>query len=54
LALVLVVLFSPASSQAVKGKIPFKLVGYYSLQSAMTDALANVPFDKLTHINLWF
>jgi GH18 family chitinase len=29
-------------------------VGYYSLKAAMTDSLTSVPFDKLTHINLWF
>jgi chitinase len=31
----------------------FKIVGYYSLKSAMTD-FKNVPFSKLTHINLYF
>ena len=40
--------------QPAVAKSPFKIVGYYSLQSAMTDSLINVPFDKLTHINLWF
>ncbi len=29
-------------------------MGYYSLQAAMTDSLHTVPFDQLTHINLWF
>jgi chitinase len=32
----------------------FRIVGYYSLQAAMTDSLEHVPFDKVTHINLWF
>ena len=40
--------------QSVNSKTKFKVVGYYSLQSAMTDTLSKVPFDKLTHINLWF
>ncbi len=41
--------------QQANDKSKFKIVGYYSLQSAMTDSsLINVPFDKLTHINLWF
>lgn len=32
----------------------FKVIGYYSLQSAMAVDLKSVPFTKLTHINLWF
>lgn len=32
----------------------FKIVGYYSLQAAMTVDPDSVPFDKLTHVNLWF
>ena len=32
----------------------FRVVGYYSLQSAMTGNLKNVPFNKVTHINLYF
>ena len=32
----------------------FRVVGYYSLQSAMKKDLKNVPFDKVTHINLYF
>ncbi|MBD0280124.1 MAG: hypothetical protein ICV81_19500, partial [Flavisolibacter sp.] len=51
---VVVLLLWSAKGQPVKSKAPFKIVGYYSLQSAMTDSLSNVPFDKLTHINLWF
>lgn len=43
-----------ANGQPVNNKSRFKIVGYYSLRSAMTDSLVNVPFDKLTHINLWF
>jgi chitinase len=43
-----------ATKQTAKSKDPFKVVGYYSLQAAITDTLSNVPFDKLTHINLWF
>ena len=54
LILAMTLLGSSAKGQAVKDKSSFKIVGYYSLQAAMTDTLTNVPFDKLTHINLWF
>ncbi len=41
--------------QQANDKSKFRIVGYYSLKSAMTDSsLTTVPFDKLTHINLWF
>lgn len=32
----------------------FKIVGYYSLERAMKVDTTQVPFDKLTHIMLWF
>ncbi|CAN5349434.1 glycosyl hydrolase family 18 protein [soil metagenome] len=32
----------------------FKVVGYYSLNAAMTVNPDTVPYDRLTHINLWF
>ncbi|MEP6595141.1 MAG: glycosyl hydrolase family 18 protein [Ginsengibacter sp.] len=51
---VIILLLSCLKSQEPNDKSQFKIVGYYSLQSAMTDDLINVPFDKLTHINLWF
>jgi chitinase len=35
-------------------EIPFKIVGYYSLKYAMEKSVADVPFNKLTHINLYF
>lgn len=47
-------LLSPAHSQAQENTTPFRIVGYYSLKAAMTEPLHTVPFDKLTHINLWF
>jgi len=49
----IVLLLSWVKGQPVNDKSKFKIVGYYSLQVAMTDTF-NVPFDKLTHINLWF
>jgi len=49
-----VLLISSTIAQPTNTKSQFKIVGYYSLQSAMTDTLSNVPFDKVTHINLWF
>jgi GH18 family chitinase len=32
----------------------FRIVGYYSLDTALKVDPANVPFDQVTHINLWF
>lgn len=32
----------------------FKIVAYYSLNSAMSSDPAEFPFDKLTHVNLFF
>ncbi|CAN5436030.1 glycosyl hydrolase family 18 protein [soil metagenome] len=32
----------------------FRIVGYYSLKKAMMDSIIDVPFEKLTHINLYF
>lgn len=46
-------LLCPANSQPLS-TAPFKVVGYYSLQSAMSDSATRIPFDKLTHVNLWF
>ena len=43
----------PAEAQTSNSASAFKIVGYYSLQSAMTDS-NKVPFGKLTHINLYF
>jgi GH18 family chitinase len=46
------------SLSAANGQTPdsgtFRIVGYYSLQGAMTKDFKQVPFDKLTHINLYF
>jgi GH18 family chitinase len=51
---VFILLLMSARGQPANSKAQFKIVGYYSLQSAMTDTLSKVPFDKVTHINLWF
>jgi len=32
----------------------FKIIGYYPLDQAMKTDISEVPFDKLTHINLAF
>ena len=45
---------SSANAQKKTKKSDFKVVGYYSLRAAMEADLKTVPFDKLTHINLWF
>lgn len=54
LIVVVIALSSCTKAQSANGKQPFKIVGYYSLQAAMTDSIITVPFDKLTHVNLWF
>ncbi len=38
----------------MKDKSKFRIVGYYSLNAAMNVDLKIIPFDKLTHINLYF
>lgn len=48
--LVLVFLFMAGSTS---GQDDFKVVGYYSLRSAV-EGTKGVPFKRLTHINLWF
>lgn len=47
-------IMSSASGQVSLTKPEFKIIGYYSLNAAMTADLKTVPFDKLTHINLYF
>ena len=47
-------LLSPAKAQTSNGASIFRVVGYYSLQSAMAADLKNVPFNNITHINLYF
>ncbi len=42
------------SASAQKKKKDFRVVGYYSLQAAKTIDLKKVPFDRMTHINLYF
>lgn len=37
-----------------KNKPAFKIIGYYSITSAITVSPDSVPFNKLTHINLYF
>jgi chitinase len=54
LLLAIIVLSFSVKGQSANDKSKFKVVGYYSLQSAMTDTLSKAPFDKVTHINLWF
>ena len=51
---VFALLLWPAEAQTSNGASAFKVVGYYSLQSAMNTDSNNVPFSKLTHINLYF
>lgn len=37
-----------------KGNSDFRVVGYYSLEEALSVHPADVPFHLVTHINLWF
>lgn len=46
-------LFSSVISSAIGQGDGFKVIGYYSLRSAL-ESPKDVPFKKLTHINLWF
>jgi chitinase len=46
------ILFLSAIAQPRNTK--FKIVGYYSIRAALTADLNTVPFDKLTHVNLYF
>lgn len=46
-------LFSSVISSAIGQGDDFKVIGYYSLRSAL-ESPKDVPFKKLTHINLWF
>ena len=41
-------------AQLPSPKPPFKIVGYYSLNAALSADQKQPPFDQLTHINLWF
>jgi GH18 family chitinase len=49
-----VVSFSLIIAQLSDPKPSFKIVGYYSLNSALAPAQKEIPFGQLTHINLWF
>ena len=42
------------AAQKNKDRATFRIVGYYSLKAAMAADLSTVPFDRLTHINLYF
>lgn len=52
--LMLILIATLSIAYAQKSKSAFKIVGYYSLTAATTADVKRVPFDKLTHINLWF
>jgi len=49
-----ILLLVSVNGQTRKAKSKFKVVGYYSLRSAMSVDLKTVPFGQLTHINLSF
>ncbi len=36
------------------GGTSFRVVGYYSMNEALSGATATFPFDKLSHVNLYF
>lgn len=41
-------------AQTVNKDTAFKIVGYYSLQSALKNDFKSFPFEKITHIDLYF
>lgn len=43
-----------AKGQSNNDSSQFRIVGYYSLKVAMTTDPSTVPFDQVTHINLYF
>ncbi|MEP6465110.1 MAG: glycosyl hydrolase family 18 protein [Parafilimonas sp.] len=47
-------LFSSDNQKKEEQNIPFKVVGYYCLKFAIEKGTTDVPFNKLTHINLFF
>jgi chitinase len=53
LLIVLAVSFA-ANGQFENDDSTFKVVGYYSLRSAINNDVKKLPFKKLTHINLYF
>lgn len=54
LPIVLLASILSLSASAQKRPSSFKIVGYYSIEQAMKVDTAKVPFNKLTHIMLWF
>jgi GH18 family chitinase len=47
-------LLSSNSTKSLQQNADFRIVGYYSLQAAMKKDALEIPFGKLTHINLYF
>ena len=55
LGLLMLMFLMSVDGQSVKNGISnFKIVGYYSLKAALENDSLKAPFDKLTHVNLWF
>jgi chitinase len=52
LGVLLILTILSAKAQTANDK--FKIVGYYSIRAALTADVNTVPFDKLTHVNLYF
>ncbi|MCG2462307.1 hypothetical protein K8352_16215, partial [Flavobacteriaceae bacterium F89] len=48
------VCFFSLKTYAQNAKSDFKIVGYYSFNKATKVDTSQVPFNKLTHIDLWF
>ena len=51
---VLSICFISLKASAQDNKSDFKIVGYYSFNAAMEVDTSEFPFNKLTHIDLWF
>lgn len=54
LILMLAILMPTAYGYSQSERLPFKIIGYFSLRAAMAADPATVPFEKLTHVNLSF
>lgn len=54
LATLVITTITNAHGYTLSDSVNFRIVGYYSMQNAMSANLDSFPFQKLTHINLYF
>jgi chitinase len=53
-ALLMLAMASVMAQPPANSDVKFKIVGYYSLRAALTADVNTIPFDKLTHVNVYF